>query len=175
MKPFDIRFQGHKGVTDDCFLDMLKDDVMMLDESSFANFLGDDLMNDDLMDFKSEQPTESLPPATVATPILQGTSRPIIQIRSRQRDEPIKPLPFQGTAPRRIRMKLQHLDKPSVEASCVRDELYHHNVALSAKFQQCFITRMPDVTVNHRRLTILVRLIVLVVLVLLVWCFFLVH
>ncbi|XP_074369704.1 NAC domain-containing protein 40-like isoform X2 [Apium graveolens] len=171
-KPGDLFFpdescsspKGHKSVTDDCFADMFKDDFMMLDESSFANFLGDDYM-----DFKSEQPAESLPPATLATPTSQETEPAIIKIRSRQKDKPVKPpLPFQGTAPRRIRMKLQHLDKPSAETSSIRGKLYH-NVALSAEFPQGFITRILDVTVNHRRLTVLVFL------VLLVCCFFLAH
>ena len=162
LKPFrDIQFQCTEGATENSFADMLNDDIMMLDDSSFANHLGNDMLNEEFMDYKFEQPKESFPPATLATPTLQETSPPIIIIRSRKGNKPRNPLPFQGTAPRRIRMKCQYMDEPSVEASGIRDEMYH-NVAESAEFPRCLLTTVLDITVNHRHVTVFVVLFLLV-------------
>ncbi|WOG95695.1 hypothetical protein DCAR_0415022 [Daucus carota subsp. sativus] len=147
--------------TENSFADMLNDDIMMLDDSSFANHLGNDMLNEEFMDYKFEQPKESFPSATLATPTLQETSPPIIIIRSRKGNKPRNPLPFQGTAPRRIRMKCQYMDEPSVEASGIRDEMYQ-NVAESAEFPRCLLTTVLDITVNHRHVTVFVVLFLLV-------------
>lgn len=153
------KFQGYEGAVDDYFDDILNDDIIKLDKSS--DLPEKNILNDDLMGFKLEQPNESFPPPTLPS---QGTAPRRIRLNSHQGFRLVNPLPFQGTTPRRIRMKWQHIDNPvnSVGASCFRDDMYCV-VAHSAGFSRHLITTMSDVTVNHRRVMVLVVVLVLVV------------
>lgn len=166
-KPGNLYFQdescsspkGYEGAVDDYFNDILNDDIIKLDNSS--DLPGKRILNDDFKGFKFEQPNESFPPPPLP---FQGTASRRIRLNSPQRIRLVNPLPFQGTAPRRIRMKWQHMDNPvnPVEASCIRDDMYCV-VADLAHFPLHLITTMSDVMVNHCRVMVLVVLTLLVV------------
>lgn len=154
-----ILFQGYEGVADDYFDDILKDDIIKLDGSSLlsSDLPANDTLNNDFTGFKFDQPNESFPAPTLP---FQGTAPRRIRLKIHTRIRPVNPLPFHGTAPRRIRMKWQPIDNT---ISCIRDGMYCV-VADSADFPRHLLTTVSDVTVNHGWVMVPVVLLLLAVL-----------